>query len=115
MIILYNSIKLQMFHNKDEIIISQLIGASNLFIMRPLTYYIVTQVTLSAIIGYLVVSMLINSFNNISSILSVLGGQIVIIPLSTVQIMQLFTILIIFSIFATSITVQFILKKHHSI
>jgi cell division transport system permease protein len=111
-LVLYTFIRLQMFQNKEEISVSRLIGASDLFIMRPLVYYTIIQVIISGLIGYLGVSWLIASINGLSFGIN-LGSNFHFIMLNKIQIIQLILTLIVFSIFAVFFAVMAVLRRYH--
>jgi len=111
-LVLYNFIRLQMFQNKEEISVSRLIGASDLFIMRPLVYYTIIQVLLGSIIGCVAVDWLIISLNNLANGISVVNN-FHFIMLNTWQVMQLGVSLVVFSIFAVFFAVMAVLRRYH--
>ncbi len=114
-LVVYNMIRLQMLIRKDEITVSRLIGASDSFIMRPLAYYAILQVTIAAAIAYLLVNLFINFMNSLFSRLNYLfGHQFLLTNLSPAELCQMLIVLIIFSIFAVFLAVQWVFKHSYT-
>ena len=114
-IIIYNIVRLQMLLRQDEILVSRLIGASDSFIMRPLTYYALLQVTLAASIAFFLVNLFISFINSLFLALNNLFGNNFILPyLSGIQFTQLLAVLAVFTVFAVFVAVQWVFKNSHS-
>jgi cell division transport system permease protein len=114
-IVIYNLIRLQMLLRQDEILVSRLIGASDSFIMRPLAYYAVLQVIISAGVAFFLVNLFISFLNNLFLSLNNLFGNNFIIPnLSAIQFSQLLAVLVVFTVFAVFMAVQWVFKNIHA-
>lgn len=111
-LVVYNMIRLQMLLCQDEITVSRLIGASDNFIMCPLAYYAILQVILGGALAYLLVNMFINFMNNLFTHLNYLFGHSFLLSnLSALELGQMLIILIIFTIFAVFLAVQWVFKR----
>ncbi|MDQ5920857.1 MAG: cell division transport system permease protein [Pseudomonadota bacterium] len=114
-LVVYNMIRLQMLLRQDEIIVSRLIGASDSFIMRPLAYYAILQVTLASLLAYFLVNWFINFMNGLFSNLKYLfGNSFLLTNLTSLQLGQMLVILIIFTIFSVFLAVQWVFKHAHA-
>lgn len=114
-LVLYNMIRLQMLLRYDEITVSRLIGASDSFIMRPLAYYAVLQVTIAAAVAYLLVNLFINFMNGLFIRLNYLFGKSFLLTnLSPSELGQMLAILIVFTIFAVFLAVRWVFKHSDS-
>ena len=114
-LVLYNMIRLQMLIRRDEITVSRLIGASDSFIMRPLAYYAVLQVTIAAAVAYLLVNLFINFMNGLFVRLNYLFGKSFLLTnLSPAELGQMLAILIVFTIFAVFLAVRWVFKHSDS-
>ena len=114
-LVLYNMIRLQMLIRRDEITVSRLIGASDSFIMRPLAYYAVLQVTMAAAVAYLLVNLFINFMNGLFIQLNYLFGKgFLLTNLNPAELGQMLAILIVFTIFAVFLAVRWVFKHSDS-
>lgn len=114
-LVVYNMIRLQMLLCRDEITVSRLIGASDSFIMRPLAYYAVLQVTIAAAIAYLLVNLFINFMNGLFNQLNYLfGHSFLLTNLNPIELIQMLVILIIFSVFAVFLAVRWVFKHSYT-
>jgi len=114
-IVIYNIIRLQMLLRQDEILVSRLIGASDSFIMRPLTYYAILQVLISAGLAFFMVNLFINFINSLFLALNNLFGNGFSLPhLSGIQFTQLLAVLIVFTVFAVFVAVRWVFKNSHA-
>ena len=114
-LVLYNMIRLQMLLNRDEINVSRLIGASDIFIMRPLAYYAILQVTIASIVAYIFVNLFINYINGLFKNLNYLfGNTFWLSSLKHFELVQMIFILIIFTIFAVFIAVRWVFKNSYT-
>ncbi len=114
-LVLYNMIRLQMLLCKDEIAVSRLIGASDSFIMRPLAYYAILQVTIACGIAYVLVNLFINFINGLFNQLNSLFGHTFLLSnLSSIELIQMLCILIIFTIFAVFLAVRWVFKNSYT-
>ena len=114
-LVLYNMIRLQMLLCKDEITVSRLIGASDSFIMRPLAYYAILQVTFACGVAYVLVNLFINFINGLFNQLnSLFGNTFLISNLSSIELVQMLCILIIFTIFAVFLAVRWVFKNSYA-
>jgi len=81
--ITFNTIRLQILTQRDEIEVSKLIGATNGFIRRPFLYFGATQGLLGGIMAWLIVSISLLLLNHQLTPLSGLyASQFVLQPLS---------------------------------
>ncbi len=114
-LVLYNMIRLQMLLCKDEINVSRLIGASDSFIMRPLAYYAILQVTFACGVAYVLVNLFINFVNGLFNQLnSLFGNDFLLSNLSRIELIQMLCILIIFTIFAVFLAVRWVFKNSYA-
>ncbi len=112
-ITIFNTIRLQMFINRDEILVSRLIGASNMFIMRPLTYVAIIQITISACFGYLSYKLCVSYMNIIINNYShFFGNKFHLISLNLEEIFQVYAVLCVFTIFAVFTAVRSVFKHN---
>ena len=63
-VVIFNTIRLQILTKYDEIEVSKLIGATNNFIRRPFLYFGVIQGVAGGTLAWLIVTMVINLINN---------------------------------------------------
>lgn len=111
-IVTYNLIRLQMLLRQDEIIVSRLLGASDSFIMRPLTYYAILQVGLATALGITTVNLLIRNLNSMFlSLNNLFGPGFILLPLNQIDLAQIVAIIMIFSIFAVFLAVRWVFRK----
>lgn len=111
-LVIYNMIRLQMLLRQDEINVSRLIGASDSFIMRPLNYYALLQIILSSAISFSLINCLINFINKLFINFSDLFGNDFLLPnFSINQFLLMVLILIVFTIFAVFLAVQWIFRN----
>lgn len=81
--ITFNTIRLQILTQRDEIEVSKLIGATNAFIRRPFLYFGATQGLLGGIMAWLIISLSLLLLNHQLKALSELyASQFVLQPLS---------------------------------
>ncbi|MBI5626132.1 MAG: ABC transporter permease [Nitrosomonadales bacterium] len=81
--ITFNTIRLQILTQRDEIEVSRLIGATNGFIRRPFLYFGATQGLLGGIMAWLIISLSLVLLNHQLKALSELyASQFVLQPLS---------------------------------
>jgi cell division transport system permease protein len=81
--ITFNTIRLQILTQRDEIEVSRLIGATNGFIRRPFLYFGATQGLLGGIMAWLIISLSLLLLNHQLKPLSELyASQFVLHPLS---------------------------------
>jgi cell division transport system permease protein len=114
-LVIYNMIRLQMLLRQDEIIVSRLIGASNSFIMRPLTYYAVLQVIIGTLIASLLLNWFIKLINNLFlNFNNLFGEQFLLSYITPIQLLIATLILIIFSVFAVFLAVQWVFQNSFS-
>lgn len=114
-LIIYNLIRLQMLQRTDEITVSRLIGASDSYIMRPLTYYAVVQIIIGTLIAFFLVNWFVNYLNILFINLNSLFGKAFILDkLSLNQLCQMLLTLIIFAVFAVFIAVKTIFHKNYT-
>jgi cell division transport system permease protein len=112
-LIIYHQTKIQILHNKDEIKIKKLIGATNYFITLPLLFSSICQICLALYLSYLLYSTIINKLNllliNLSSILE---HKIVLIKLTNIDVLNISLLIIFLTIMTVYISVKSILAKH---
>lgn len=114
-LVIYNIIRLQMLLRQDEITVSRLIGASDSFIMRPLTYYALLQVVVGALIAFYLVHLFVKFVNGLFlSLNNLFGHAFLLNNLTPVQMAQMLAILIVFSIFAVFVAVQLVFKNKYT-
>ena len=114
-IIIYNLIRLQILQRQDEITISRLIGASDSYIMRPLTYFAAIQVIISAVISFVLVNGFIKYLNFLFiDANSLFGEKFVLSPLTIMQFGEILLTLIIFTIFAVLIAVKTLFRNSYT-
>ncbi|MBP9743197.1 MAG: permease-like cell division protein FtsX [Burkholderiales bacterium] len=114
-LVVYNMIRLQMLLRQDEITVSRLIGASDTFIMRPLAYYAGLQVILGGVAAYFLVNVFVNFMNTLFTNLNFLfGNRFILTSLSLMELGQMLLILIIFTIFAVFLAVQWVFRHNYS-
>lgn len=113
-LVIYNMVRLQMLLRQDEIIVSRLIGASDSFIMRPLLYYVIAQITLGFFLSILMLNtqielanQLFNQFGNL------FGAGFRLTHLNIITLIEGFVIVTVFSIFAVFVAVQWIFKHSY--
>lgn len=81
--ITFNTIRLQILTQRDEIEVSKLIGATNAFIRRPFLYYGAMQGLLGGILAWIIISIGLALLNNQLDVLSKLySAQLELAPLS---------------------------------
>jgi cell division transport system permease protein len=81
--ITFNTIRLQILTQRDEIEVAKLIGATNAFIRRPFLYFGATQGLLGGIMAWLIISISLLLLNHQLNTLSQLyASQFVLHPLS---------------------------------
>jgi len=81
--ITFNTIRLQILTQRDEIEVAKLIGATNGFIRRPFLYFGATQGLLGGIMAWLIISISLLLLNHQLNVLSQLyASQFVLHPLS---------------------------------
>ena len=113
-LVIYNLVRLQMFQSHDEIAISRLIGASDVFIMHPLIYYAIIQIIISFGIAYGLVNWFTIYINNLFTNMRYLFGRsFLLAQLNYTQIGEVLIALLLFTIFAVFIAVQAVLRKYH--
>jgi cell division transport system permease protein len=111
-LVLYNIIRLQMLLRQDEISISRLIGASDAFIMRPLIYYALIQVLCGSLLAFYLVNVFIEYMNSMFLNLNNLFGKgFLLHGLNTLQMVEIFLIMAVFSSFAVFIAVKMVFKN----
>lgn len=111
-LVIYNLIRLQMLLKVDAISVSRLIGASDSFIMRPLLHYAILQISLAMLVATGGVWLLINHVNGLLLSLHYMFGKgIQIIPLSCLQIVLMWLILIAFTIFTVFVAVRWVFRN----
>lgn len=114
-LVIYNMIRLQMLLRQDEIIVSRLIGASDSFIMRPLTYYAVLQVIIGTIIAFLLLNWFTHFINNLFLNLNNLFGHTFFLSsITPIQLVVTLLVLTVFSIFAVFLAVQWVFQNSYS-
>lgn len=112
-ITIYNTIRLQMFINRDEILVSRLIGAPDTFIMRPLSYFALIQTTLGTVLAYLISNLFINYTNiTINKYSHLFGSKFNLINLNLIETLQVYSTLLVFTVFAVFIAVRSVLKHN---
>jgi cell division transport system permease protein len=81
--ITFNTIRLQILTQRDEIEVSKLIGATNGFIRRPFLYFGATQGLFGGIMAWLIISLSLVLLNyQIRPLSELYGSQFVLKPLS---------------------------------
>jgi len=111
-LVVYNLIRLQMLLKVDAISVSRLIGASDSFIMRPLIHYAVLQVTVATLFAVGGVYFLTGRVNHLLfNLNSLFGKGIQILPLSLIQLVTMWLILITFTIFTVFMAVRWVFRN----
>jgi cell division transport system permease protein len=81
--ITFNTIRLQILTQRDEIEVAKLIGATNAFIRRPFLYFGATQGLLGGIMAWLIISISLLLLNHqLNSLSQLYANQFVLHPLS---------------------------------
>lgn len=112
-LIIYHQIKIHILHNKDEIKIKKLIGATNYFITLPLLFSAIYQVWLSLYLSYLLYSIIINKLNHLlKNLSSILEHNILLIKLTNMDIFNISILVSFLTIITVYTSVQSILTKH---
>lgn len=112
-LIIYHQIKIQILHNKDEIKIKKLIGATNYFITLPLLFSAICQIWLSLYLSYLLYSIIVNNLNNLlKNLSSVLEHKIFLMKLTSINIFDISILISFLTIITVYTSVQSILAKH---
>ncbi|MCC2645096.1 MAG: hypothetical protein K0R49_295 [Burkholderiales bacterium] len=113
-IVIYNVIRLQMLLRQDEIIVSRLIGASDSFIMRPLAYYAILQITIASALAMYLVNLFVIYINNMFiSLSSLFGDGFLLKQFSPIQMLQVTGTVVIFGIFAVFLAVRWVFRKSY--
>ncbi len=113
LLVIYNLIRLQMLIHQDEITVSRLIGASDLFIMRPLAYYAGVQIVFGSIIAFIFINWFISYFNSMFMNLNYLFGYAFLLnQFNIIQFFQTLFILLIFSTFSVFLAVKWVFKNY---
>jgi cell division transport system permease protein len=111
-LIIYHHIKIRILHSKEEIKIQKLIGATNYFILLPILFIELIQITISLFISYLIYSLIFKNLNMLLANLSlVLERKIMLINLSTIDMFSISLLVICLTIITTYTAVQSILTK----
>lgn len=113
-IVVYNIIRLQMLLRQDEIIVSRLIGASDSFIMRPLSYYAILQIALATGLAIFTVNLFIQYINSLfSNLTSLFGSSVLLTQFNLIQILQIGGLLVIFGVFAVFLAVRWVFRNSY--
>lgn len=81
--ITFNTIRLQILTQRDEIEVAQLIGATNGFIRRPFLYFGATQGLLGGIMAWLIITISLLLLNHqLNTLAQLYASQFVLHPLS---------------------------------
>ena len=81
--ITFNTIRLQILTQRDEIEVAQLIGATNSFIRRPFLYFGATQGLLGGIMAWLIITISLLLLNHqLNTLAQLYASQFVLHPLS---------------------------------
>lgn len=114
-LIIYHQIKINILHNKDEIKIKKLIGATNYFIILPLLLNAICQIWLSLYLSYLLYFVIINKLNQLlQNLSSILEHKILLIKLSNIDIINISILATFLTIITVYTSVQLVLVKHHN-
>ncbi len=82
--ITFNTIRLQILTQRDEIEVAQLIGATNGFIRRPFLYFGATQGLLGGIMAWLIITISLLLLNHqLNALAQLYASQFVLHPLSS--------------------------------
>lgn len=110
--VVYNMIRLQMLLRQEEITVSRLIGASDAFVMRPLVYYALIQITVGAGIAFYLVNLFVRLLNLMFlNLNNLFGKDFLFHSLSLLQMLDILIILGVFSTFAVFIAVKMVFKN----
>ncbi len=114
LLVIYNMVRLQMLIRQDEITVSRLIGASDLFIMRPLAYYAGVQIILGSLIAFIFINWFIAYFNSMfMNLNSLFGYAFLLNQFSLIQFIQILVILLIFTTFSVFLAVKWVFKNYN--
>lgn len=114
-LIVYHQIKIQILHNKDEIKIKKLIGATNYFITLPLLFNAICQIWLSLYLSYLLYFIIISKLNKLlQNLSSILEHKILLTKLTNMDILNISILVTFLTIITVYTSVQSILAKHNN-
>lgn len=113
-LVVYNIIRLQMLLRQEEISVSRLIGASDSFIMRPLIYYVLIQVLCGALFAFYLVNLFVLFLNSMFlNLNNLFGKDFLFHSLNSIQMLNIFIILAIFSAFTVFIAVKMVFRNKY--
>ena len=104
-----------MLQHSDEITVSRLIGASDIYIMRPLAYYAVIQIIIGTFIAFFVVNEFVSYINLLfTEMNNLFEKSFSLNKLSIHQFWQLLLTLSVFTLFAVFVAVKTIFRKNYT-